>query len=127
MEREERRRKGCESTEGGREGRVRTGMFLWAAGKDLGGWGGVGGGEGILHHRDEPMRGLGENVQRECPSNSGVNTTAASVSILDRRRHPPQTHPPLPKLPHFNNAYRRGLTSTSRHKRVHSRAGRCAA
>lgn len=54
-------------------------------------WGEGGGGEGILHHRDGPMRGLGENVQRECPSNSGVNTTAASVSILDRRRHPP--HP----------------------------------
>lgn len=79
------------SQRGGRgEGRAPTGMFLWAAGKDLVERGA--GGEGILHHRGGPMGGLGENVQRECPSNSGVNTTAASVSILDRRQNPLNAH-----------------------------------
>lgn len=35
--------------------------------------------EGVLHHHGGPMKRLGYNVQRECPSNSRVNTIAASV------------------------------------------------
>lgn len=42
-------------------------------------------GEGILHHRSGPIRRLGVDVRRECPSNSGVNTMAATVSSQTRK------------------------------------------
>lgn len=47
--------------------------------------------EGILHHHSRPIKRLGWNIQRECPSNSKSKYHSSHRSIRDWTSQEPQT------------------------------------